>query len=55
MFPDDIPDETPASDNERSIKRDETSSRRKVGPESEARGGPETVDETLDDNRLQHK
>jgi hypothetical protein len=55
MFPDDIPSETPASETERSIKPGEMSPRRKVGPESEARGGSEAVDETLDDKHFEDK
>ena len=47
---DDIPNETPASETERSFKRGEGTSRRSVGPESENRGGPEAVDESLDDD-----
>ena len=47
--PDDIPNEIPASETERSFKRGEGTSRRTVGPESESRGGPEAIDESLDD------
>jgi hypothetical protein len=46
---DDLPNETPSSQTERSIKQREGSSHRSIGPESEARGGPEAADETLDD------
>jgi hypothetical protein len=46
---DDIPNETPSSQTERSIKPGEGTSRRSIGPESETRGGPEAADETLDD------
>lgn len=44
---DDIPNETPSSQTERGIRREEGPSRRSVGPESEDRRGPEAVDETL--------
>jgi hypothetical protein len=46
---DDIPDQTPSTQTERGIKREEGPSRRSVGPESEVRGGPEAVDDTLDE------
>lgn len=46
---DDIKDETPSSQTERSDKRGAATSRRSVGPESESRGGPEAIDESLDD------
>ncbi len=48
-FPDDIPNETPVGETERAPKPNEKASRRSVGPESEQRGGPKVVDETLDD------
>ena len=47
---DDIPSETPSSQTERDSRREEGTSRRSVGPESEDRGGPEVVDETLDND-----
>jgi hypothetical protein len=46
---DDIPNTTPASQTERDVKPEDQSSRRQIGPESEDRGGPEAVDETLDE------
>jgi hypothetical protein len=46
---DDIPNETPATQTERDVGQPKTSDRRQIGPESEDRGGPEAVDETLDE------
>jgi hypothetical protein len=46
---DDIRGETPSSQTERVIRRDEGEPNRSIGPESETRGGPEAIDETLDD------
>jgi hypothetical protein len=48
---DDIREETPASQNERDIKRQSGTRRRKIDPESEDRGGPEAPGETLDEHR----
>lgn len=48
--PDDIPNQNPPTQTERS-KPEAATSRRSVGPESESRGGPEAVDETLDDSK----
>ena len=45
---DDIPKETPSTQTERTFKRGDGPSRRRVGPESETRGGPEAVDEPLE-------
>ena len=46
---DDIPLDTTTSQTERAITPKDDGARRKVGPESEVRGGPEAADETLDD------
>jgi hypothetical protein len=46
---DDIPDQTPSTQTERDVKPQRTA-RRSLGPESETRGGPEAVDEALDDS-----
>lgn len=48
-LPDDIPLPNPASETEGSIKPNDAPSHRSIGPESEQRGGPEAVDESLDD------
>mgnify|MGYP001799565390 CR=1 FL=1 len=47
--PDDIQGETPGGQTEPAIKPEEAVPRRRVGPESEDRGGPEAIDETLDE------
>jgi hypothetical protein len=47
--PDDIPLDAPPSQTERTIAPKDGESRRKVGPESEVRGGPEATEERLDD------
>jgi hypothetical protein len=47
--PDDIPLDTPYSETERAIPPKRGGSRRKVGPESEVRGGPEATEERLDE------
>jgi hypothetical protein len=47
---DDFPNETPSSQTE---KRREGNAHRSIGPESEDRGGPEAVDQTLDDGNGQ--
>ncbi len=46
---DDIPLDSPPSQTGRAITPKDGGSRRKVGPESEVRGGPEATDERLDD------
>ena len=43
----DIPDETPPSQTERDSGREGVTKRRKIGPESEDRGGREAPEETL--------
>jgi hypothetical protein len=48
--PDDIPNQAPTTQTERG-KPGPPRPRRSVGPESESRGGPEAVDETLDDSK----
>jgi hypothetical protein len=47
-MPDDIPFDTTTSQTERPVAPKDEAQRRKVGPESEVRGGPEAADETLD-------
>lgn len=50
--PDDIPlDKTP-SQTERPITPEDSATRRKVGPESEVRGGPEAPEDPNDDKPL---
>jgi hypothetical protein len=52
--PDDIPLDPPAgettSETGGGVRPKDESPRRKVGPESEVRGGPEAIDKTLDDS-----
>lgn len=50
-MPDDIPLDTNASKTERAVSPKNDTPRRKVGPESEVRGGPEATEEPLDDTR----
>ena len=45
---DDIPNETPSSESQGDIRREERTSHRGIGPESEVRGGPEAPGETLE-------
>ena len=47
-MPDDIPLDTTTSQTERPFAPTNEAQRRKVGPESEVRGGTEAADETLD-------
>ncbi len=48
--PDDIPLDSPPSQTERTIVPKDGGSHRKIGPESEVRGGPEATEERLDDS-----
>ncbi len=48
-MPDDIPVDITTSETERPIPPENRPPRRKVGPESEVRGGPEAVDDSPED------